>query len=279
MTEKSFLERIGSLDVKVIYVMQALLILVPMIFPLNIPIQIGDTTNEFYDLIESYPSGSIIMVGASGISPSYYPALAPALKAFMEHALSNDLRLIAWTGSAVVPPMWEKLMSQVSAKSGKTYGEDWVFLGYIPGGEPAVAGLANDLWKTALTDSYGTPLDQLPLMANVHNAEDIAAYYEVTGGTDTLENVLRQFNTPFGTPILLCTSTGMIPATMPYYPDQVVAVLYGIRGGAEYEILVEKPWRGVSTTDVTSVLNLYVICVIILGNLSLLAKKEGNEVK
>jgi hypothetical protein len=266
-TETTLWDKIGAIDPRIFYAILIVLMIYPMLRPLGIPIPVDITTQDFYDTVDSLAPGSVVLISA-GIGPTSYPELGHGLKAFMEQAWRADIKVVAWCQAAASAPMWDKLMSIIKIPSGKEYGVDWVFLGFIPGAETAIAGLAQDIWGTVPSDAYGTPLDELPMMENIRNAEDISMYYDVTMGTDTLEAAIRQFNSPHGTPILLNTATGMIPATMPYYPNQVVGVLYGIRGGGEYEILVQKPWQGVAKTDVLSTVNLFVVLIIILGNIS-----------
>jgi hypothetical protein len=271
--------KIGKLDPRIFYAILLVLMSYPMINPIGIPIPIAKTTQDFYNTVQSLPSDSVVLVSA-GIGPTAYPELGPGLKAFMEQALVKDIKVVLWCSAPANPPMWEKLISTIDIPNDKEYGKDCVFLGYIPGFETAIAGLAQDIWAISPNDYYGTPIEDIPMMDNIRSADDIAVYYDVTMGTDTLEQALRQFNSPFGTPILLNTATGMIPATMPYYPNQVVGVLYGIRGGGEYELLVEKPWQGVAQTDVLSAVNSFVVIVILIGNVAYigeLMKKRESE--
>ncbi len=276
--KKNVWEKISSVDQRVFYAIMLFLLIFPMVSPLGIPMTIGETTRSFYNRVQSLPSGSVVLVCAE-IGPIAYPELAPGTKAFMEQVLRRDIKVLVFCDDATptAPPMWEQLMSKIVLPPGKRYGVDWVFLGWIPGGETAVAGLANDIWRTTPVDYYGTQLKDLPMMQNIRNARDISLYFDVTMGTDTLERALRQFNTPYGTPVMLNTAAGMIPATMPYYPRQVVGVLYGIRGGAEYEMLVGKPWLGLAYMDVMSTVNLYVVIVVIIGNLAFLARKMSEK--
>lgn len=273
MSGKTLLDIIKGNDIRIIYGLLLILMFLPMLLPFRIPLKVSPTTQGLYDFVESLSPGSVVMVNA-GLTPSAYPEISPGLRAFIEHAFRKDLKLVVWCESADAPVMWEKLMSTIAIPPNKRYGVDWVFLGFIPGGETALAGLANDIWATSPTDYYKTPLKDLPLMEKVRNAKDLAAYFDVSMAYDSPGFVVRQFVTPYNVPFIACYSTGMTPASMPYYPKQLRGVLYGIRGGAEYEMLINKPWRGLSYTDVLSAVNIYIFLVIIIGNVIILISRR-----
>jgi hypothetical protein len=269
----TILDIIRNNDIKIIYGLLLILMFLPMLLPFGIPIKVSPTTEALYRFVESLKPGSVVMVNA-GITPSAYPEISPGLKAFVEHAFRKDLKLVVWCESADAPVMWEKLMSTIKLPPGKKYGVDWVFLGFIPGGETAIAALASDIWAASPMDYYKNPLKDLPLMERVRNAKDLAAYFDASMAYDSPGFVVRQFVTPYNVPFLACYSTGMTPASMPYYPKQLIGVLYGIRGGAEYEILINKPWRGISYTDTLSAVNLFIVLIIVIANVNILFRRR-----
>lgn len=277
--ENNIWEKLGTLDPRIFYAIALVLMAYPLLRPLGLPITVGQSTKDFYDFIEDLPPESVVMIQA-GIAPSAYPELAPGLKALIEHAFERDLKFVVWCGGTAAPPGWEKLLKIVGVPPDKTYGEDWVFLGFIAGGETANAGLASDTWATAPVDAYGNKMEDLPLMANLRMATDFAAYIDFTAAADNPEMIVRQWVAGYGVPYLTCVNMGMLATTMPYYPGQLVGALYGIRGGAEYELLIKKPWFGLAQTDALSTLNTFAILVIVLGNIGyFFTRKSSVKVK
>ncbi|MEM3640392.1 MAG: hypothetical protein QXH37_00475, partial [Candidatus Bathyarchaeia archaeon] len=167
----------------------------------------------------------------------------------------------------------------------KTYGVDYVFLGYIAGNEPAVRSLATSIRGTVAVDNYGTAISALQMMANIDKAEDFALVFIVSSGTDTFGWYVRQWYTPYNIPLLFGALSVIGPSIKPYVDaGQAIGMLTGQRSAAEYETLVGRKGLGLASMDAQSFAHALILIFIIIGNVILFAtrskpKPEGGKKK
>ena len=125
--------------------------------------------------------------------------------------------------------------------------------------------IAKDTWSIKLTDDYGTPLEDLPLMHEVRSAEDAEMLFLSSAGA--VQTWVRQWCEPYGKVIMLMPISINIPAEMAYVETgQIAAYVPGGRGAAEYEVAIREPGEAVTLTDAMSMQHLFLIVMIILGN-------------
>ena len=68
--------------------------------------------------------------------------------------------------------MSTEAFSEVSYDYGKEYGIDYVNLGYKPGAEAVVKGIAADIRTLYTIDLKGTSINDIPMMKDVINVEN-----------------------------------------------------------------------------------------------------------
>jgi len=118
----------------------------------------------------------------------------------VEALLSRGANIIFFTNNLESITLFSVIMDEVKPgiEYGAEYGEDYVYLGYIAGGETAIAALANDIKGVIAVDYYGTSIDQLPLMKYIGNANDIQLV--LSSDSEELYNYyMRQWYIPYGT--------------------------------------------------------------------------------
>jgi hypothetical protein len=237
-----------------------------VLYPIGLPIAIGNRAQVFYQRLEEIPDGSTVWygvdTGAGGL-----PELRAAMVAVGKYLFSRDINIVfASPGSNEGPIIYNILLEDIGVTSDKEYGVDYVYLGYIAGGETAMAALATDIRGLLSTDYYGTPLDDLPIMDGVNGATDFYMVFCFTSGSDPVNNYIRQWQTPFDVRLGMVVLSAMGPPTEPYYPNQIVAFLSSAKEGAEFELVLGEPGYGVASMDAQSAVHVMLIFFIILGN-------------
>ena len=261
----------------VIFAAVFIVTIVPIVFPLNLPLVISKTTILYYDAVQKLKSGdTVIFVWNQGTAQ--FGEMGPPGIAQLQQLMNiPGVKIIVISTGAESPGLFESnLLPEVDLK-GKEYGVDWVNLGYIPGGESAIAALATDTWSLVKVDWKGIPITQLPVMDGFRSGADIAL---IAGNQPSSgEEWMRQFQNKFQTPIVwACVSAGYTTALMFVNSGQLSGILNSLRGGAELEILINKPGRGVSAMDAMSNLHLLVLAVIVAGNvLYFTGRKEAKK--
>jgi len=169
----SMIKKLLDLDQRIIY-------LFPILHPVILPMAVQDYSRQAFEFADSIPEGSIVLI-EGGIAAATYPQCGPGMVANIYHMLTKGVKIVCfsigaeqqvWTQKAIDTAL-KKLPPGVPAEN----GVNWVNLGYIPGGESAVAAFANDIRSVVSKDYFGTPIDEIPLMKDVNDATAFAAVF------------------------------------------------------------------------------------------------------
>jgi hypothetical protein len=157
---------------------------------------------------------------------------------------------------------------------GKEYGTDYVNLGYMAGGIVTLLGMGASIPNTFPTDYGGTPVGQIPLMQEVEDFDDIAIVMEVSAGTPGTREWVQQVQSRFGVTLGSGVTAVSAPNFYPYIQSgQLVGLLGGLKGAAEYETLVGAPGDATKGMDAQSIVHALIVLFIILGNVTYFATR------
>ena len=256
-----------QLDRKIIYALMFVVLVIPVVRPLGLPLPISDMTRDSYQAVENLPSGSNVMVAAY-ISIGLWPEVEPGTIVMLKHLLRKPVKFVIVCWAADEAKLMEGALAKVSdfaRENNKKYGVDYVNLGFIPGMETAMAAFAKDVWATAPSDMYGTPISQLPVMSGIKTAKDFALVLFITGSD--VAAMIRQYVSAYGSKMVAFATIGWVPSFTPYLSSgQLVGLVPGVTGGAQYELLMKSPGAGLATTDALSLGFIYLVVLAILGN-------------
>jgi len=265
MSEGFDLRRI---DRRIIFVLVLVAVVWPLIAPLRLPMDVSPPVQHLYEAIEDIPAGSIVML-AGDYSPDTMPELQPMAETFLRHAFRNDLRVVIaclWPAS---PPLVERALLPLADEFGKVDGVDYVNLGYMAGGTVTLLGMGASIPNTFPTDYGGRPVGDIPLMQDVHNFDDIALVMEVSAGTPGTREWVQQVQSRFRVALGSGTTAVGAPNFYPYVQSgQLVGLLGGLKGAAEYETLLGYPGDATKGMDAQSVVHALIVVFIVLGNIA-----------
>lgn len=281
----SLWEKLGRIDRRVLYVLLWIVVLPVLYYPINLPTVMSDLTKEYYDQIEAIPSGSIVVL-AFDLGPEGWPELGGMCYASMQHLFAmikeNGIKVVMltyWaTGATLITNCFEEVYGPMD-KMGAVYGEDWVNLGYIAGGEVGMSSFADDVWGISPTDYQGTLVSAIPLMQQVRTIDDIYMLVSVESGTPGLPEYIRQWQTRKTDLKMLIGALGVsIPGVEPYRPHVVQAYLPGGKGASEYISLLgakipamltgQMGKIAVGVNDALSTSHVLVIIFVAIGNIA-----------
>jgi len=81
--------KMGTVDRRWIFLVIALVVIVPLFFPLGLPIRATATTQHVYDTIDALPHGSKVLVSCE-YGPSTKPEIHPMVLSVMRHLFKNE---------------------------------------------------------------------------------------------------------------------------------------------------------------------------------------------
>ncbi len=270
------LSRLQSLDKSVVYLILAAGIVGVLLRPIGLPIRITSETKTVYDTLDSLQRGAVLVLsfdyGASNV-----PELHPAAIAMLKHAFSRDLRVVTVALSVEGANWAADALGQVLPQyPGKTYGVDYVNLGYKPGGQVFLEKLGSNVIEAcAGVDSYGKSLAGMHIMDAFKSAKDIALAASLTAGEPGYPQWISIIGSTYGVPVTAATIAPGVPAAIPLVKSgHLKGVIKGMRGAAEYELLIGQKGQAVSGMDALSLGQLIIVLFIIAGNVGYFASKE-----
>jgi len=275
----SLLKSIQNLDRRWIYLLCWIFVMYPLIFPLGLPIPINQQAKDWDKAVTAIKPGSTVIF-APMYDPSGIPELFPMTVATFRQLMSMDVKVIVVTFWAAGPMVFNQVLAQVDpAGYKKVYGTDWINLGYIPGTETAMASFGKDLAGTASQDVVERkPTSSFPIMQNIKSATDITLIISIETGTPGATEWLRQWNTPYKTPIIVGCIGVSAPGMMPFVQSgQISALLPGLTSSAEYEQILKQPGLATAGVDAVSMSHLLVVLLVVIGNVAFLAYRGSSK--
>src|SRR3989441_3718866 len=143
---KHFARRMVGIDRRLIFLLIAAAVLLPLLRPFGLPIKVSPEVRAVYDYIEAMPERSVFLLSLD-FDPSSKPELEPQAVALLRHAFRKNFRVIAMTHWLTGTGMADGIISKVAAEMGKERGTDYVFLGWSPGAGALVIAMGQDLYK------------------------------------------------------------------------------------------------------------------------------------
>lgn len=271
-------EKIGVIDRRWIYLAVALTVIFPVLFPLALPMAVTPEAQNLFNAIEALPENSVVM-----LTFDYYASATaetrPVSVAALHHLFRKNIKVVTMTTIPLGgPSMANEVTRLMAAKYGKTYGVDYVNLGYKANYVAVLMGMGTSIEAIYPTDQYGTALAQLPLMERVKNYSNIDFIF-IVADNGIVDNWVSIVNAQFGKPMGAGVTAVMAPKFYSYVQaNQMVGVLGGMKGAAEYEILAKEPGMALSGMNSQSLVHFLIIGFVILGNVAyFVGRKKGTS--
>jgi len=278
----TFAERMVHIDRRIIFLVIGLCTLLPLLHPVGLAINVSPEVRAVHDYIESLPPGSAFLLSMD-FDPASKPELYPQAVALLRHAFKRNLRVIGMTLWVSGTGMADQVISQVAREMGKTNGVDYVFLGWSPGVGSLIITMGQDLYKAFPSDYYNQPTSSLPVLRDIRTLRDVNYVVSLAAGTAGIETWYvfgkdkYQFELGGG-----CTGV-IAPGLYPLLRSkQINGLIGGLRGAAEYEVLIDQRGLAVAGMDAQSVTHFAIIALVILCNafyavIRTHARRSGQE--
>ncbi len=272
-------EFLKNLDRRWIFLTMFLAVAVPILLQAQFPEKATGLAQAVFDEIERLDEGSPVLL-AFDYDPASEGELGPMATAFVRHCCEKKLKMYFLALWPVGPQMIDDTIARVIATDfgHLVYGEDYVNLGFKSGNEGVIKVIVTDLRQLYTTDSFGTAIDEIPMMKDIQNLQQMDLIINVSAGYAGTKEWVQYAVTPYPDEIrLVAGCTGVqAPLLYPYIPQQLPGLLGAIKGAAEYEKLVmdkyggENPpgryFEGRRRMGPQLIAHLFMIFLILVGN-------------
>ena len=290
-TMKRIFILLGSLDRRIIFLIVGLSVLIPLLKPewVSLPIRPRPESQIVFNEINKLNEGDKILLSFD-YGPSTKPEIHPMSIAILKHLFAKNIHVY---GFALWPDgnfMSTEAFSEVSHDYGKEYGIDYVNLGYKPGAEAVVKGIAADIRALYTVDLKGTPINDIPMMKDVANITDFDFVFSLSAGFPGSTEWVQYACDPKNIPLSTGVTSIQVTDILPYVENgQIRGILAGMPGAAEYESLVEvelkemelsvKPGKASGMMAAQSIAHVVMVLFIIFGNITyyITRKNQGKD--
>ena len=296
------LEKLLAIDRRIVFLIIFLALSIPIFLQIKMDIQVTSEVQILYDALNELPRGSKVLVSCD-FDPGSEPELQPMTESGFRYFIENDLRFIIiglWPQGSLQANKALETISEINegfvVEGGDTlyfgsdlivvgsdtirYGIDFINLGYQVGQELVIQRMGSSFGAAFPSDSwYGRPLSEYPIMDGINKLSDFNFIYNLSAGypgtTEWVQFAVDRFHARLGAG----NTAVQAPMIYPYIQTgQLVGVLGGMKGGAEYEISAGRPARAVSYMFSQGVSHAVVVLFVIIGNLAFFATRGKRKV-
>ncbi len=239
----NFWEKLGKIDRRIIYMVLAVTVIVPLILTVKLPSKVRamPRTKSVFDHIESIdPNGQRKAILLSvDFDPQTEPELKPQLEAIIRHAFARNIPLLVMALPIQGTDIGLEVLTRLAEEHNKEYGIDYVLLGWKPSPVAVVLGMGNFIDQVFPTDYFDTPLSELPVMEGIRNYDNLGLAMDFTGSS-LYGYWVYYAHTPYDVPVATGVTAVSVADIYPFLGSkQFVGMLAGMKAGAEYERLAK----------------------------------------
>ena len=265
MSLAAFFER---LDRRWIYVIMGLLVLVPLLWPLNLPLEPSPPVHAYHDTIAALPRGSTVLMSCD-FDPASRPELEPMTRTTLRQLFGRHCKVVVVVLYAGGARLVDGIVQDVARETRQVDGVDYVNLGYKAGDEAVMVLMGQSLAGTFPRDHNGRDVTSLPIMRSVRNYSSFALLVSLSVGYPGTKEYVQQVQGRFHIPIVAGVTAVSAPTLYPYLQTgQLRGMLGGMAGAAEYEDLRLERGMASRGMDAQSLAHLFIALCIVLGNLA-----------
>lgn len=265
-----------EIDRRLIFLFLAVSVAFPVLVPVAFPERATPVVRAIFDKIESLPVGARVLVSYD-FDPAMAPECQPMADAIVRHLLIKKARPVLMTLWPAGSPQIQQTVSDVIAADfpDRLDGVDFGLLGYKAGEEGTLRALATAFRKIYPADASGRPTDSLPITSPIRSAADFELILSFGGGKPGPIDWLLFVADPRDVPLAAGVAAVSAPQLYPYYPRQLLGLLGGIKGAAEYEatMIAEYPeleqmaTPGLIRMGPQTVAHVVILGLILIGNI------------
>ncbi|MFC2150540.1 hypothetical protein ACFLQV_03450 [Calditrichota bacterium] len=280
------IQKMQSIDRRWIFLLIGLAVIIPMMLNLVLIVRPSPIVQSIFDKVESLDPGSKVLLSYD-YGPATVPENQPMADALTRHSmiLGHKVYMMAvWpTGEAQANQTIESVI--LGEFEGKEYGEDYIQLGYKAGNQGLINAIFTDLKGMYNTDAAGVDINNFPMMADVRGLRDFDLILGVCSGKPGLKEWVQFAGDRGNIPVAGGVTAVEAPLLYPYYPTQLLGLMGGLQGAAEYEaaLVIKYPqYEEASSTAVKSmgpqtVAHLVIIMFVVIGNISFFVLRSREK--
>jgi len=277
-----FWNKMLLIDRRWIFLFVGLSLLIPMFLSAEFKLSISDEVQSMFDAVEKLPPGSRVLMTFDYDPPSA-PELQPMADAAVKYCFKKDLKIIImglWPQGPLQAEISLRRAFEVPEIAAKNlqYGVDYVNLGFQAGNEFVIQRMGTDFSEAFPRDIRGTPYQDIEILKNVKNFSNVDFVFNLSAGYPGTVEWVQIAADRFDVLLGAGNTAVQAPLAYPYLrAGQLVGLLGGMRGGAEFEKVTG--FKAKATTYMLSQTFAHgiVIFFVVIGNLAYFMTRGKQE--
>lgn len=267
-----------QLNRRIIFALIFLGVAVPLLAGKHLPLIPSREVKAVYEQLEQHTAGQVVLVSFS-YGTSTAPEMQPMARAVLRHAFRRDLKVVAICLWPDATGLAQEVLAEMAAEFDLEYGVDYAFMGYKPGFSSVILNMGHDVHGAFPEDNWGAKIGELALTRSLHSLRDFDLVFDLGAG-DSIEYWWIPYGQEkYGFPFAAGCTAVMAPDLYPFIDSgQLIGLLGGLAGAAEYEILIghlDKANKGMFAQSVT---HLIIVAFVIFGNISYFVSRRRSQV-
>jgi hypothetical protein len=275
-------ERLQRFDRRWLFLAMGLAIVLPLVFPIGLPVKPGPMTKAAYNAVEDLKPGDVALISLD-LDPASTPELEPFYRSVVLQLKRKGVKIVVVGTWYQAPPLMERWIREAidvplappgtpgyAGAPDRAYKKnvDYVYLGFREGKEATILRMGGDLRATF--DGHandGTPLDAIPMMNGIKQLKDLKLLVLVSAGYPGAKEYVQYVGSRYNLHMIAaCTAVSTTDLTPYFQTGQLDGVVGGLAAAAEYESLVGMKGTATAGADVLNIGHLVVIAAILFGN-------------
>lgn len=277
-----------DVDRRIVFGFVGITVALAVLFQLKFGEVATPIVKTLFEKIETLPPGSKIVISYD-FDPAMAPEVLPMANSFTRHALAKGHRIYFFSIWATGQSLLQVTLHDIVEKEfpEAVYGTNYVNMGYKAGNEGVLNVIITDIRKMYPGDVNGTSLDSIPMMKDVHSLKDMDLLLSIGGGKPGVKEWVLFAGDRGSIPTGGGAAAVSTPLLYPYYPKQLVGLLGGTKGAAEYEAeLIKRHPRfaniktpALDMMGPQTMAHVVIISFIVIGNVSYFRsrRKQANN--
>jgi len=276
-----------EVDRRIVFLFIFVAVAAPILFPIIFQERATLIVKKVFDKVESLPAGSKVLL-AFDFDPAMAPEVQPMADAFSRHCLTKGHKIIfmtLWaTGQALLTQSLERVVKGEFPE--KQDGVDYINLGFKAGNENVLNIIVTDFRMMFPTDVNSVPLDSTSIFDGVKSCKELDLIISIGGGKPGIKEWVLYVGDRVNVPIGAGVAAVVAPQLYPYYPKQLLGLLGGVKGAAEYESelvkqyphLKERGTPGLRMMGPQTLAHMVIMAFIVIGNISyFIGRRRGSK--
>ena len=280
--------KLKEVERRVIFLFIFISVAAPILFPTVFKEKATPVVKAVFDRIESLPPGSKVLLSYD-FDPAMAPEVQPMADAFSRHCLVKGHKIVYMCLFATGQGQFTRTMENVIRPEfpEKIDGLDYVNIGYKAGNEGVLNVIISDFKKMFPTDVNAVPYDSIEVFNGIRSCKDLDLIISIGGGRPGIKEWVLFVGDPGDIPIAAGVAAVVAPQLYPYYPKQLLGLLGGVKGAAEYESELiahyprfkDSPTPALLMMGPQTLAHMVIMAFIIIGNILFILgrRKEGKQ--